>query len=498
MTSQMPTITPDYVLWTAPPTWRVPGTGGPQRYIGDGKYYRFPLPENPYFSWLTSGADGSDVWGISMGRLYRLAAKPVEDVPMEKISAASDGTVWGLRDQVPHRLTNGVWQAMPGRMSWIECGSALEVWALDASWDTGGRPFRWSGTEWVQRGDVRLLSISAARDPRIVVGTTSDGRVVRWTPGTTGTWTEVSSTPFLQVVSVNNTAMYASDLVNIYEWNGHSWAFMYGATKGGWVSLADDGTVVVTDVNRRVWRSSGMGGWQQLPIPPSLTACAVDANSVWSWNAQAVGGHYWPGESWARVTGPGSMRTISAGVDGTLWATVTGAGSSIDIYRYHSSDGTWEQMPGTLSGGYVSVGSAAHVLVLDWVAREVRRWNTTTNAWDTLPMVPLQPRAAAIGGDGTILATGSSRGIQWYVYQFEDATGWSVVPDLELYLIGKICSANLLVGEVDADDDGMLWIGKLPAAAGEEAAEERELAPAREPGPGAARAFFGDAIGAVA
>lgn len=140
--------------------------------------------------------------------------------------SASDGTVWGIRDEVPHRLTNGVWQAMLGRMSWIERGSELEVWALDDSWSTGGRPFRWSGTEWVQRGDVRLLNISAARDPRIVVGTTYDGRVVRWTPGTTGTWTEISSMSFLRVVSVNSTAMYASDLVNIYEWNGHSWAFV--------------------------------------------------------------------------------------------------------------------------------------------------------------------------------------------------------------------------------------------------------------------------------
>ncbi len=72
-----------------------------------------------------------------------------------------------------------------------------------------------------------------------------------------------------------------------------------------------------------------------------------------------------------------------------------------------------------------------------------------------------------------------------------------MVPDLDLYEIGKICSANLLVGEVDSDEDGMIWIGKLPAAATEEAAEQHEVAPAREPGLDAVRAFFGDAIGAV-
>ena len=52
---------------------------------------------------------------------------------------------------------------------------------------------------------------------------------------------------------------------------------MYGAMDGGWVSLADDGTVVVTDVNRRVWRSSGMAGWVQLPIPQAAEQREVAA-----------------------------------------------------------------------------------------------------------------------------------------------------------------------------------------------------------------------------
>lgn len=491
MTVLLSSISQDWVLWRKTPVSSQGDTqhgGVPQRYIGDAKYHGFPLADGTPFTWMTSGANGSDVWGTNNGKVYRLKAKASEAVPMDRISAAADGTVWGIRERVPHRLTNGQWQAMPGRMSWIACGAALEVWALDDSWSTGGRPFRWTGSAWEQRGDLRMLSISASSDRKVIVATTHDGRVVRWTPGPVGTWTEISRTPFLQIVSVNNHTMYASDLANVYRWNGHSWAHAYGADDGGWVSLADDGTVVVTDARRRVWRSSGIAGFVELPMPPSISACAANANSVWSWNADQKGSHHWPGEDWELVPSPAGMYTLSAGVDGTVW------GTDFDrhIHRYHPADGTWELMPGT-AFTYVSVGSAAHVIVLD--RHEVRRWNVTTHAWDTLPIVPLQAQAAAIGGDGTLLGSGSlvtTHGIEWHVYRYEDATRWTLIPDLHLVWM-KVCSANLIIGDIeDYEGEDLLWIGKLPSAATGEAAEECEPAHPNHRAYANALAFFGE------
>jgi hypothetical protein len=219
------------------------------------------------------------------------------------LSAAADGTVWGVNAQMPTTDPEGNvfwwdgsnWGRHNGYLTCIAVGSKSEIWGVNANMGKDQTNIaRWNGSTWVSVPG-HLTQISVASDGTVWgvnahQANTTDN-IYRWTGNT---WERVKG--YLTCIAVGSktevwgvNAQLPGDQTNIGRWNGSTWD-----TIGGYltqIAVAPDGAVLGVNAlqfpdvqNIYVWRGKDQpwGG-----IAGHLTQISpTSATQFWGVNAE--------------------------------------------------------------------------------------------------------------------------------------------------------------------------------------------------------------------
>ena len=154
-------------------TWISVGNDGAVWGVYNGNIWRREESTwKPIAGTLTQISVGSktEVWGVNAGAIFKWDQNrwaPVAGPALSQISAAGDGTVWGVTGAgAIYRLDGDQWTPIGGALTRISVGSKTEVWGVNTA---SGNIFRWntdpgSSPGWTQIGGPKLSDISVAAD----------------------------------------------------------------------------------------------------------------------------------------------------------------------------------------------------------------------------------------------------------------------------------------------------------------------------------------------
>ena len=389
---------------------------------------------------------------------------------LSDISAASDGTVWGVNSagdiyQYVGQYFGGTFQQVtgppvPGGVSAVAVGSATNFWSVDGA----GKVYNWesSAVLWEQIHGVVLLDISVASDGT-VVGVDGFGNVQSYHGGS---WTQIPapSVPggFSAIAAVSATKFWGvTSAGDIYHYVGGTWAPVTGSLSD--ISAASDGTV--WGVNKAGDILQYVGGtmpWQQVTgpgVPSGLSVIAVgSATNIWGADdasniyqffplvTQPSGGYsgnanyvFANGSDCASLTGVSAMIVVK---DDLVWKSSVGPpGFSIQLnaethstqplnwlqFMIHIGDdqGLWPYINiwQPSSPMAVAVGSQSNIWRLNTVGDI---YQCVGGTWGPVNGPALSDISAA--SDGTVWGVNSAGDIYSQYNQFGGATIWTQVP----------------------------------------------------------------------
>ena len=362
---------------------------------------------------------------------------------LKGISAANDGTVWGIDGGgQPQYWTGTTWVAGPvipkmsgiARLASLSVGSASQVWAVTED----GRPYQLTTVGWgfVPGMGSPVSSISAAADGT-VVALDSGGHLYSFQPATfkwvalSGVAAQISAGNAARILSVDSggsvffldgiagkplpgTLSTVSATASGFAYGLNSAGTLFAYNPNSWIDLghplsqvsATDYAIWGIDRNRTIQMAGGP------PTPPALNPPAPASGTT---NAQPAF------LTMAPLPNGGRLNKISAANDGSVW----GVDSAGVAQRWTGR--TWEAYAMNMAGSTslvqlsdISVGSASHVWGV--ASGSGYPFHLTATGWEKLPGVFTQISAAA---DGTVVGVDASGRPS----QFNPATRvWGVLP----------------------------------------------------------------------
>ena len=208
---------------------------------------------------------------------------PLPSGRLARISAADDGSVWGIDDRgSAHQWTGTAWKAYPmnaGRTTTlvrlidISVASSSQVWAVD----TSNTPLRLTNAGWApfRGGGVGLLEKISAGADGTVMGVDSAGLPWQLTPGTSewrvlaGQVTQISTGGASRIAAVNSAG-------SVFTLSFDTWRQMTGALSK--VSITSRGKIYGVNSVGEFWAYDG-SSWRNLGHP--LKEVSATENAVW-------------------------------------------------------------------------------------------------------------------------------------------------------------------------------------------------------------------------
>ena len=197
--------------------------------------------------------------------------KPVPGA-LKQISAASDGSVWGVNSagQV-FRRTGDTWQGVAGQLMQVSVGSAQNIWGVNASHQV----WKWDPaiSNWRQMPGL-LKQISAAADGS-VWGTNRDDNIYRWDQAANN-WILLPGRLAMAAAGSAQQVWGVTGANTIFRWTGSDWAPVAGLLAD--ISVAADGSVWGVNSAGAVFQWTG-SAWQNL-AGVALRRIAVASGTV--------------------------------------------------------------------------------------------------------------------------------------------------------------------------------------------------------------------------
>lgn len=201
---------------------------------------------------------------------------------LKYVSAASDGTVWGVnsRDNIfRFNAAAGNWTQIPGALKQVSAGSASLVWGVNANDEI----YRYNpGTNnWTQiPGSLKHVSVAA---DGTVWGVNSTDKIYRYNSASNN-WTQIPGA-LKQVCAGSSSIIWgvnSSNLIFKYNPGSNNWTQIPGALKH--VSAAADGTVYGVNSSDEIYFYNGNSTWTR--VSGALKEISAgSASRVWGVNA---------------------------------------------------------------------------------------------------------------------------------------------------------------------------------------------------------------------
>ena len=298
--------------------------------------------------------------GFREGRSARAAGVALR---LSRISAAGDGSVWGL--DVSGTLLGNTedvvsWQKRPAPAPLVSVGSASDgaVYAVDED-----------GVFY------------AYRDEWARVGQVSDGRLVSVSVGAAGTVWGVD----------------AHGRLLTYDAATQVWSPV-AAPLGGAVARCAatlDGSVFCLTAQGAVYLRRGTD-WVPLPGDgPFMDVAAAEAG--WVWGVTSVGGlAQYDGQTWQKVGGPGgaAVSRVACGTDLTVWAV----DASGRLFQFDSAHDAWLPIAPPVALADVALGGIASAWALG-VDRNAYQYTRTASVWGPAGVDGVYSEIAAVDAD---------------------------------------------------------------------------------------------------
>jgi virginiamycin B lyase len=266
---------------------------------------------------IISAGSETNVWGLTTdGEMYRMTPDPDawQQVPgsMMMVSAAADGTVYGLtsQNQVVAYQGDCTWSPTLGTLGQVAVGSRNEVWGLDSSMT----PYRFINDQWVSvKGSYSIDSLSVGADmtvwgispvvPQAILACEAN---TYWEPLFAEPNNPAGGQSLKQVAVGSYENIVCLDSQNqLYRWDGESWSPLAGNYI--YVTAAADGTIYALDAAYQIYQYQGDNQWRQ--IGGSLQQISAgSAAQVWgvdiSNKVYRKGGIKWQPVSWTSTPAP--------------------------------------------------------------------------------------------------------------------------------------------------------------------------------------------------
>jgi phospholipase C len=436
----------------------------------------------PRLSWISAAGDGS-VWGLDENGVLTACtrdvvaweARPVGE-KLTGIGAALDGTVYALDAAgAPFAYQNqGGWTAVapaPAPLASIGVGGADAVWGADVkgqlvsfaaatgTWDVADGP------------GAAAASVAATLDGSVFCLTTEGAVFLR--PEGEG-WTELTATQRFAAFAASEIGWVWAVGVDgsLAQYDGQGWQPV--GTPGGEtlrrVACGTDLAVWALDGKGRLWQfDAAHHAWLALEAPAQLSDIAVGAvGDAWGLGVDGTAYQYTLADAlWNPAGAPGTYTRIAAVSKDTVWA-LAGAAGKTEVTLLRESGGTWSAKaqpagPVALAAGVDGSvwGAGADGSVLEFDAAAL--------SWRPLPAPPA-PAARISAGDAASVTVLDAAG---KAYRFDPAAAqWARLtggdPDAGFLDLAALPGGAAYA--IAADGALCLWVGTWVAGAGPDTA----------------------------
>ena len=197
------------------------------------------VPVDGALKQVSAAADGT-VWGVNASNsIFRRAGGQWETVAgaLKQVSAGSASVVWGVNsDDKVFRRGAAAWEQMPGRLKHVAAAADGTVWGVNASDEI----YRWNGASWLRvAGALKQISVGTAT---VVWGVNASNDIFRWNGSA---WTPVSGSLIHVAAGADGAVWGVNASHDIFRWTGSQWQQIAGKLKQ--VSVAS--TAVIWGVN---------------------------------------------------------------------------------------------------------------------------------------------------------------------------------------------------------------------------------------------------------
>jgi Tectonin domain len=174
---------------------------------------------------VSAAADGT-VWGVNASdNIYRRNGAQWEQIAgaLKQVSVGSTNIVWGVNaDDKVYRRGSNAWEQMPGRLKHVSAAADGSVWGVNASDEI----YRWNGSSWTRiAGALKQISVGASN---IVWGVNASNKIFRWNGSS---WDPVAGA-LIHVAAGSDGAVWGVNAGNeIFSWTGSQWQPIAGRLK---------------------------------------------------------------------------------------------------------------------------------------------------------------------------------------------------------------------------------------------------------------------------
>src|SRR5581483_2984627 len=367
-----------------------------------------------------SCGSATNLWGVDGdGKFFKYTGGPgsnrtqvVPGIAGKQVSVASDGTtVWSIgTDNLVYRLVNNTWtkltNAVPVSPRLVTVADAKNAFGVDAA-NNVYQYISSDGTNWTQMpiSGQQMKQVSMASDGT-VCGLDPNGAVWQYSIAN-ATWTRMAAGSvafrYISCGSANNLGAMGTDNL-CYQNTGSGWTQMAavpGPSAGTQVSVASDGTVVVSDYNGLLYQcNAASSNWQLIDGGWGFKSFSCgSATNLWGVDGD--------GKFFKYTGGPGSNRTqvvpgiagkqVSVASDGT---TVWSIGTDNLVYRLVNN--TWTKLTNAVpvSPRLVTVADAKNAFGVDAANNVYQYISSDGTNWTQMPISGQQMKQVSMASDG--------------------------------------------------------------------------------------------------
>ena len=214
------------------------------------EWKKMPNPPGTTLKYISVG-NADNIWGTGNNwKIYKWNNNKWKQMPgsgLDKISAASDGTVWATAssNKSAWKWNGSRWVQIHGKqLIHISAGSSNNIWGISPD----KKIWKWQNNKWNIKPGSGLDKISVASDGTIWATASSNKTIWKWN-GSNG-WKKMPALPnnikHISVGSTNN--IWGINEKNlIFKWQNNKWAQIPGGLKH--ISVGSDGEVWGMDLN---------------------------------------------------------------------------------------------------------------------------------------------------------------------------------------------------------------------------------------------------------
>jgi virginiamycin B lyase len=210
----------------------------------------------------------------------------------------------------------GVPPPQPVTLTQVSCGSAANIWGVDAA--NNVYSYTATGTTWTQTQMPGSMKQVSAADDTTVWGLDPNGMIWKF-DWNAYAWTQMPGGPLVQLSCASATNIWGVDINTLIWQYTSSWAQPGGGGRLKNVGVASDGTVwgVGTDNNAYKYLN---GTWSQVTSGPFAQLSVGSATNIWGVKADGTLWQYM-GSSWVQ-SGSSQTKQVSVASDGTVWSVM--------------------------------------------------------------------------------------------------------------------------------------------------------------------------------